>query len=231
MVAIETTHQQWQTGIEQCLGLRWAVCGGGGKERRRRWREGEMEGGGDGGRRRWREEEMKGGGNGGKRRWREEKMEGGGNGGRRRVREEEGEGGGVEGGGDGGRRRRREEEMEGGGDGGRRRVREEEEERREIEVSASLTLRSPSLSHWSQLTLFPHTQQLLPLECSPPGTPVGKGLKTTDSLHQYPAMTEAYNVDKQPNTDRQTDRQTNRRTDKRDIDTIRQTDRYDRLIH
>ena len=158
LVAIETTHQQWQTGIEQCLGLRWAVCGGGGKERRRRWREEEMEGGRDGGRERWRE--------GG---WREG-------------------------------------EMEGGGDGGRRRVREEEEER-EIEVSASLTLQSPSLSHWSQLTLFPHTQQLLPLECSPPGTPVGKGLKSTGSLHQYPAMTEAYNVDRQPNTDRQTDRQ------------------------
>ena len=145
LVATETTHQQWQTGIEQRLGLRWAVCVGEGAGKGE-----EMEGGGDGGRRRWREEEG-----------------------------------------------------EGRGDGGRRRVREEEEERREIVVSASLTLQSPSLSHWSQLTLFPHTQQLLPLECSPPGTPVGKGLKSTGSLHQYPAMTEAYTAK-------------HRQTDKRD---------------
>ena len=57
LVATETTHQQWQTGIEQRLGLRWAVCGGEGAGK-----GGGVEGGEDGGRRRWREGEMEGGG-------------------------------------------------------------------------------------------------------------------------------------------------------------------------
>ena len=79
---------------------------------------------------------------------------------------------------------------------GRERRREEgEEERLRVMTlpgkleSYTLTFQSP-LSHWSQLTPFPHMQQLLPLECSPPDTPVGKGLKSTGSLHQYPAMIE-----------------------------------------
>ena len=121
----------------------------------------------------------------------------------REGKEEEGEGGG---------KRKRKEKKKGRGGGGRREIKGNDSTR-ELE-SYTLTFQS-SLSHWSQLTPFPHMQQLLPLECSPPCTPVGKGLKSAGSLHQYPATIEHRQMDRQMDRQkyRQADRQTDRQTE------------------